>query len=739
MPYDPKASLLAKVNAMEALAKSGAPVNPVDPAYNQWRPDFKATPVQSVQAPVQPMAQSQSSSQAPASDDPNARLQAYLAQSGQQAKPKTALGMVGSAFGTIGRGLADMALQPARFVEQAGKGLGIKALEISKGRKLSEEEVNKINSYGGPGLQESVANAVAPSVASQYNTDSYKTIGEAAGGAIQAAANLATPFVGGGVAKNVIQGMALSGGSSLERGDSAGDVLKNTAIGGTVSGVLAKGSQMVGDKSGKANIADDMSSAVSRAAKTYGIDDASNAVSKAGKVTSSASVVSPVIAKAEKVANRRGIDERATQLIAESASNPSELRLLQKMQSIAEQASETLTPSKRPEEVIGAVINKNASRLLSNRKSAGKALDVAFKNIPSKPIDITPQAQRFVSELQSLEIKVTPGGKLDFRGSAFGGPSGGKTRALFEDAYRDIAPNAKGQSIRMPARLRATRQKLFRALDLDKTGEAFTSQDKALVERLRGWLDEPLQQASPKYAKASRQYATISDVLGEFYNLIGKKFTDADETILNMRSGELANRLLSNSPANIERVLNALDEALPASVRSKSPNLKRLVAFGQLMQDVYKITPLTSLQGRLERGAANTLEGIDLASKLVRKDAAGIVETAAKKALGITPEKQQKAISDLIDAYQGITSETANDIFNKSVEKIYKLKVPLAAKLKMLESIPDFAGIFGGIAGGSQGVETQQQEPQSPQVPQDGTQDPNERLMKEIERLKAAQ
>lgn len=235
------------------------------------------------------------------------------------------------------------------------------------------------------------------------------------------------------------------------------------------------------------------------------------------------------------------------------------------------------------------------------------------------------------------------------------------------------------------------------------------------------------------------QYAKSISALEGVYSALGKKFSRSGDEILNIRAGELSNRLLSNASANIENTLSQLDDVIGKG----DVDLKRLVAFSQMLQDVYKITPLTSLQGRLERGAANTLEGIDLASKLVRKDAAGIVETAAKKALGITPEKQQKAISDLIDAYQGITSETANDIFDKAVSKIYKLKVPLVAKLKMLESIPDFAGIFGGIAGGSQDVDTQQQDMQAPQglpqVPQNGTQDPNERLMKEIERLKAAQ
>lgn len=673
----------------------------------QINPQQKTPVVPSVTPSITPNTQA---------EDPNARLEAYLAQSKQE-QPKSAMGMIGSALGSVGRGIADIALQPARFIEQAGKGIGIKASELVQGRKFTDEELNKINNFGGKGLQESVAEKIAPSVASQYNTDAYKTTGEAVGGAIQAAANLATPFVGG-APKTAIQSGALSFGGALERGESLGDSTTQGLIGAGTGFALSKASDFIGDKLSKVG--------TSKAASTVG----SKAKGIVGKVKDKVMPEKTPIAAAQRIAERRGVDKRATQLIAESAKNPSELQYLSKMQKIAKEASETATPTTRPEEVIGEVINKKVDTLAKLRKTAGATADSAFKKIPNKPIDITEQAQRFASELGELGVIVKPNGKLDFRRSAFGGPSGGKTRALFEDAWRDVAPNAKGQSIRMPARLKATRQKLFRALDLDKQGEAFTSQDKAIVERLRSALDEPLKNASPEYAKASKEYAQLTSVLSDFYSTLGKKFVGADDAILNIRSGEIANRLLSNSSANVERVINALDGALPTPARVKSPDLKRLVAFNQMMQDLYGVTPLTSLQGRMERGAQNVIEGVDVAGKLIRKDVTGLVETGAKKVLGITPEKQRTAIENLITAH-GLPRPKAIEI----VDAVGAMDMPPVQKNKLLDNIPELTGILTGVIMNNKG---QEQSPQLNSQPMEDN-DPNARLMKEIERLKAAQ
>lgn len=149
---------------------------------------------------------------------------------------------------TMGKAVANTALQPARFIERTGRGIGE---AVAKNVKLPFEEgianrigLNKDNSAGfekasKEGLQEQVGG-------SEYATPAYKSGKQVLGGGLQAAANLATPFVKNPVGMG-LQGAALAGGKTLEEGGSYGDAALNATIGAATSYGLGKGGQFLGD------------------------------------------------------------------------------------------------------------------------------------------------------------------------------------------------------------------------------------------------------------------------------------------------------------------------------------------------------------------------------------------------------------------------------------------------------------------------------------------------------------
>lgn len=161
------------------------------------------------------------------------QLQAQLGITPPEKKP--------GILSTIGRGIADVALQPARFLERAGKSLGMMLSEAVKGRKLTDQEKAAIEAQFGPGLQESVAGAVGASDATkkEYATPAYKNSGEAVGGALQAAANLSVPF-GTSLPAMALQGAAASGGRALEEGKSVQDSALAAVAGGVGAAALGK-------------------------------------------------------------------------------------------------------------------------------------------------------------------------------------------------------------------------------------------------------------------------------------------------------------------------------------------------------------------------------------------------------------------------------------------------------------------------------------------------------------------
>lgn len=158
--------------------------------------------------------------------------------------------------GTVAKGFADIALQPARFIEQAGKGIGMAGVGfgarirkdiLGKGEMSEEEQARaraRTEEMLGPGLQEQAAQLLGGEEgAKEYATPSYETANQYIGGGLKAAANLATPLVGG-VGKLALQGAAMAGGGALEEGKPLSEVALSTVAGGALGaggGVLMKG------------------------------------------------------------------------------------------------------------------------------------------------------------------------------------------------------------------------------------------------------------------------------------------------------------------------------------------------------------------------------------------------------------------------------------------------------------------------------------------------------------------
>lgn len=125
---------------------------------------------------------------------------------------------------SLGRGIADIALQPARALEQIGKFFGTLG--------LSEEQKRRVDEFMGPGIQERV-------LGETYATPTPKDARQTAGIALKAGANLATPFATS-IPAMALQGAAAGAGGALEEGRSNMSVVGEGLFGAGASAVLGK-------------------------------------------------------------------------------------------------------------------------------------------------------------------------------------------------------------------------------------------------------------------------------------------------------------------------------------------------------------------------------------------------------------------------------------------------------------------------------------------------------------------
>ena len=124
---------------------------------------------------------------------------------------------------SIGKGILDIALQPARGLEQLGKYLGTLG--------LSPEQRKKVDDFLGPGFQETVSGS------KEYATPTPTSGKQAAGIALKSAANLSVPF-GTSLPAMALQGAAYAGGEALEKDRPASEVAFDAAMGGVGSAAL---------------------------------------------------------------------------------------------------------------------------------------------------------------------------------------------------------------------------------------------------------------------------------------------------------------------------------------------------------------------------------------------------------------------------------------------------------------------------------------------------------------------
>ena len=180
-------------------------------------------PSAGVSAPGTPL-QASTSIPMPGQDSLPDNFDELKVQLGLQEKPKDGI------LKTVGKGIADIALQPARALEQLGKFIGTLG--------LSPEQKKKVDEFMGPGLQERAATALG-SKDERYATPTPETGKQAAGIALKAGANLSVPF-GTTLPSMAAQGAAYAGGQALEENKSLPEAAFDAALGG--AGAAALGS-----------------------------------------------------------------------------------------------------------------------------------------------------------------------------------------------------------------------------------------------------------------------------------------------------------------------------------------------------------------------------------------------------------------------------------------------------------------------------------------------------------------
>ena len=262
----------------------------------------------------------------------------------------------------------------------------------------------------------------------------------------------------------------------------------------------------------------------------------------------------------------------------------------------------------RPSDILGESIANRVQSLVAINRKAGKTIGEAAQKLKGQPIDISDARNDFFRDMQDLGVNfenVNGRIKLDFSDSTFVG-GGAKQIETIANAIKTGELDG----------LSAHRQKQF-IRELVSFGEgkesAISKRSQVIFKKLSSGIDEVLDGTSPEYRRANESYANTINLVEKLDKLAGKDidiFSDMSKKSLGGKAKRLASNAESRVP--IEQMLMEADKTLGNfGIRFKDdiPSLSHTVTH---LEDIFKLEPANSFQGRIERGAANVAQGQSL-------------------------------------------------------------------------------------------------------------------------------
>lgn len=253
----------------------------------------------------------------------------------------------------------------------------------------------------------------------------------------------------------------------------------------------------------------------------------------------------------------------------------------------------------RPSDIVGESVANRARAIANKNESAGKRIGSIANSLKTKDVNIQTPVNSFITELSDLGVTfsktddgwITP----DFSRSKFVGGNQKDMAVLVNDLLSGDINFKQAHKLK---------QTIRDNVDFDKGGAGQIKGDsQRLLKRLSSGIDEVLDTESTPYRKANEVFAKTIKLKDDFQKMAGKDidlFSDLSKEAL----ANKARRLSSNAQSRtaIKQTLADSDKVLKSLGVNFKDNVHSLNFVVNKLDDLFKITPETSIQGVIERG-----------------------------------------------------------------------------------------------------------------------------------------
>lgn len=389
------------------------------------------------------------------------------------------------------------------------------------------------------------------------------------------------------------------------------------------------------------------------------------------KLAENPNAITPEVVKKSK---SLGVDEKYAKVIVEA--DPDDKSVFQKMFKDAQQGSDDMLYAKnnRPIDNAGETFLKRIPVLKKAREEAGKKIGEIVDKFPKTPTDVSDVYKSFTSEMSSAGVSVSKDGKLNFAASEFA--NDGTAKKLFQQLFNDLRPGKNGTSQLAPKTINIIRRRISNDGNLTSQMGAVSMSSNAdrILTISKTKLGKILESYSDDFAKYSAEYSELSDVLNRTNSLLGKDFK-LGSSMANRKGGEIMRRLLSNSSARPTQIAEDIDRLAKIYDPTIKGDIGRQLIFADMLEDLFGLTPPNSLGGQVQRANERVIqEGVGIAEDVANRNVGNLLYKGGmavfRKVKGITPEKQQAYISELIGLGGNTVKKSAMPPLVKAIEKL---------------------------------------------------------------------
>lgn len=282
----------------------------------------------------------------------------------------------------------------------------------------------------------------------------------------------------------------------------------------------------------------------------------------------------------------------------------------------------------RPSHVVGDSIGNRARAIATKNDQAGKRIGKIASTLKGRDVNIQNPINDFFGELDNLGVTfkkgddgwVTP----DFSRSKFSGGNQKDMTVLINDL---LNPETKFETSHK------LKQDIRKNINFDKLGpNRMDRESQGLLKKLSSGIDDALDNESSAYKKANETFSKTIDLKDKFQKMAGKDidlFDDTSKEALALKGRRISSN--AQSGPEIKKALADSDLVLKDLGIEFKDNIQHLNFMVNRLDDLFKITPETSIQGVIERGVDASFSPVAAARQGLETLKGAISASDAKK------------------------------------------------------------------------------------------------------------